>query len=63
MRIIELLIIPNWDSFTLLTKDNSDIYDRYERFKYIISKIFTDENIDLDIFSYNPDKTINQIAR
>ncbi|ACA31402.1 immunity 41 family protein [Histophilus somni] len=63
MRIIELLIIPNWDSFTLLTKYNSDIYDRYERFKYIISKIFTDENIDLDIFSYNPDKTINQIAR
>lgn len=54
MRIIELLIIPSWDSFTIFTDDKSDIYDRYERFKYIISKIFSDEYMDLSIFSYNP---------
>ncbi|WP_324682396.1 immunity 41 family protein [Bibersteinia trehalosi] len=54
MRIIELLIIPSWDSFTIFTDGKSDIYDRYERFKYIISKMFADEHMDLSIFSYNP---------
>lgn len=55
MRIIELLMIPDWSVFIISSNDkNIDIYDRYERFKYIISIIFTNKDIVLDNFFYLP---------
>lgn len=54
MRIIELLIIPDWSVFIIVPNDtDTDIYDRYERFKYIISVLFTNKDIQLDSFFYS----------
>ncbi|MGC6326734.1 Imm41 family immunity protein [Pasteurella multocida] len=52
MRIIELLMIPNWNSFIISNSESFDIYDRYERFKYIISILFNNKDVRLDGFSY-----------
>lgn len=52
MRIIELLMIPNWNSFIISNSESVDIYDRYERFKYIISILFNNKDVRLDGFSY-----------
>lgn len=57
MRIVELLMVPDWLEFIITSDDKSiDIYDRYERFKYIISVIFTHKEIRLDSFFYSPPK-------
>ncbi|MFQ1013841.1 Imm41 family immunity protein [Avibacterium paragallinarum] len=53
MRIIQLLIIPDWNVFIVSNKDDMNIYDRYERFKYIISIIFTDSEINLNDHFYH----------
>ncbi len=50
MRIIQLLIIPDWNVFIVSNKDDMNIYDRYERFKYII---FTDSEINLNDHFYH----------
>lgn len=64
MRIIQLMIVPNWSEFTisekyeLYTLDEEwgvpTIFDRYERFKYLLGILFTEEISlnDLD-FGYN----------
>ncbi len=44
MRIIELLLVPDWMVFKV--KDNN-IYDRFDRFKYVLSKLFSNEQIKL----------------
>ena len=56
MRIIQIMMVSNWESFTILEKSkkytlNDDwghptIFDRYERFKYIIGN-FYHKNINL----------------
>lgn len=52
MRIIELLLVPDWMVFKV--KDN-DIYDRFDRFKYVLSKLFSNEQIELYDFFYSPE--------
>lgn len=54
MRIIQLLMVSDWEGFKISDADNSDIYDRYERFKYIISMLFSDEKIETKGFFYDP---------
>jgi len=57
MRITQLMIVPDWDNFSifkeheLYTLDEDwgipTIFDRYERFKYLLGILFTDKT-DLD---------------
>ncbi|MDY4279535.1 MAG: immunity 41 family protein [[Pasteurella] mairii] len=54
MRIIQLLIVPNWVDFKVSNSENADIYDRYERFKYMISMLFSEDNIETRGFFYDP---------
>ncbi|WKS98709.1 immunity 41 family protein [Gallibacterium salpingitidis] len=54
MRIIQLLIVPNWNDFKPSNIKNGSIYDRYERFKYIISMLFSESNIETRGFFYDP---------
>ncbi|PJG85958.1 Imm41 family immunity protein [Conservatibacter flavescens] len=51
MRIVELMMISNWGYFEV---KSLDIYDRYDRFKYLLSKLFSKEEIFLDNFAYSP---------
>lgn len=55
-RIIELLIIPNWEQFEIEASpwlsDEVTIYERYERFKVMIRYLFTGEELDSRIFDY-----------
>ena len=64
MRITQLMMVSNWNNFSiykqheLYTLDDEwgvpSIFDRYERFKYILSILFTDEiNVDDQDFGYN----------
>jgi len=56
MRIVQLMIVHNLEEFSILDKDKKytlndswgepDIFDRYERFKYIVGIIF-EKNRDL----------------
>ncbi|WP_065236993.1 immunity 41 family protein [Gallibacterium genomosp. 3] len=54
MRIIQLLIVPNWNDFKPSNIKNGSIHDRYERFKYIISMLFSESNIETRGFFYDP---------
>ncbi|QLB15305.1 hypothetical protein A6B39_07465 [Mannheimia granulomatis] len=54
MRIIQLLIVPNWVDFKVSDSEDFNIYDRYERFKYMISMLFSGENIETRGFFYEP---------
>ncbi|MCK3655914.1 hypothetical protein A4G19_09115 [Pasteurellaceae bacterium Macca] len=61
MRIIELLMVPDWRVFIIESNTNdTDIYDRYERFKYIISVLFTNKDIILDDFFYSYSEDIKK---
>ncbi|KAB1859944.1 hypothetical protein F4W09_02140 [Acinetobacter tandoii] len=61
MRITQLMIVSDWDNFSILkehelyTVDEDwgipTIYDRYERFKYVLGILFTDET-DLDHINF-----------
>jgi hypothetical protein len=61
MRITQLMIVSGWDNFSILkehelyTVDEDwgipTIYDRYERFKYVLGILFTDET-DLDDINF-----------
>jgi hypothetical protein len=61
MRITQLMIVSDWDNFSILkehelyTVDEDwgipTIYDRYERFKYVLGILFTDET-DLDDINF-----------
>ena len=61
MRITQLMIVSDWDNFSILkehelyTLDEDwgipTIYDRYERFKYVLGILFTDET-DLDDINF-----------
>lgn len=64
MRITQLMMVSNWNNFSiykqheLYTLDDEwgvpSIFDRYERFKYILGILFTDEiNLDDQDFGYN----------
>lgn len=53
MRIIQILMVPHWDSFICVDNDGCNIYDRYERFKYIISILFSDDEIKRQGFFYD----------
>lgn len=54
MRIIQLLIVPSWADFKVSNSNEADIYDRYERFKYMISMLFSGEDIETKGFFYDP---------
>ena len=64
MRITQLMMVSNWNNFSiykpheLYTLDEDwgkpTIFDRYERFKYVLGILFTDEiNLDAQDFGYN----------
>lgn len=64
IRITQLMMVSNWNNFSiykqheLYTLDDEwgvpSIFDRYERFKYILGILFTDEiNLDDQDFGYN----------
>lgn len=64
MRITQLMMVSNWNNFTiykpheLYTLDEDwgvpTIFDRYERFKYVLGILFTDEiNLDTHDFGYS----------
>ncbi|AFU19463.1 Imm41 family immunity protein [Actinobacillus suis] len=51
MRIIELMMVSNWGRFEI---NDLDIYARYERFKYVLARLFFKEDIFLDEFDCQP---------
>lgn len=56
-RIIELMMVPNWLDFNIEKSnidDESDILDRFERFKVVISCVLSGEDINEIEFGYNP---------
>lgn len=64
MRITQLMMVSNWNNFSiykpheLYTLDEDwgvpTIFDRYERFKYVLGILFTDEiNLDTQDFGYS----------
>ncbi|MDO4897048.1 MAG: Imm41 family immunity protein [Moraxella sp.] len=56
-RIIELMIIPNWLDFDVKKSnldDESDIFDRFERFKVVMSCVLSGDDINQVEFGYNP---------
>ncbi|QOW51418.1 hypothetical protein G0029_16605 (plasmid) [Acinetobacter sp. YH12138] len=64
MRITQLMIIPNWNDFEIYKEHelytlNEDwvvptIFDRYERFKYLLGILFTEEvSLEKLDFGYN----------
>ncbi|MCF7530119.1 Imm41 family immunity protein [Neisseria lisongii] len=48
MRIIDLLMVSNWELFPINPVNckykDADIYDRFERLKFLISYIFQEDN-------------------
>lgn len=63
MKIVQFLMVPNWNNFQILetaelyTLDKNieeipNIYDRFERLQYVLSVLYTDiidiDNIDFD---------------
>ncbi|UNU73316.1 immunity 41 family protein [Moraxella nasovis] len=56
-RIIELMMIPNWLDFDVEKSnlnDESDIFDRFERLKLVISYVLSGNDIQEIGFGYNP---------
>lgn len=64
MRITQLMFVPDWNEFSIYKKHElytldedwgkPTIFDRYERFKYVLGILFTDEiNLDAQDFGYN----------
>jgi len=57
MRVIQLMMVSNWENFSIFDEHEKytlnedwgepDIFDRYERFKYVIGVLFDKKN-DLD---------------
>lgn len=49
-RIMQIICIPNWDVVSIYNNSNysADIYDRYERIKYVLSMLFQHEDIICD---------------
>ena len=56
MRIVELLMVPNWTLFSINPIDcknkQADIYDRFERVKVLLSSLFMND-IDFKDYDFN----------
>ncbi|WP_126331185.1 Imm41 family immunity protein [Moraxella cuniculi] len=56
-QIIDLMMITGWENFAIdkiNADDQTDMYDRFERFKVVISCVLSGENINEIEFGYNP---------
>lgn len=56
-HITELMIVPNWEAFSVVGKNTSDevsIFERFERLKFVLRSIFTGEELDVIHFDYRP---------
>ncbi|MGR3808235.1 Imm41 family immunity protein [Pasteurella testudinis] len=44
MKIAQLMLVPNWSDFSIvdLNDENSNIYDRFDRLKFILGEVFSD---------------------
>ncbi|UOO80755.1 immunity 41 family protein [Uruburuella testudinis] len=56
MRIVELLMVPNWQLFSINSVNckntEADIYDRFERIKVLLSSLFM-EDIKFEHYDFN----------
>lgn len=55
-KMIELMMVPNWLDFDIekSQSDDSDIFDRFERMKLMISCVLSGDNMQEIEFGYNP---------
>lgn len=53
-RIAELMMVPNWLDFEIkgTVSEESTIYARFERLKYMVRSVFSGETVPDDAFSY-----------